>query len=113
MNSEQGTTVTILGSDYKIKGEADSERIRQAAAYVDEKMRQVTQEAHLSSASRASILAALHIADELYREREAKEAAEASLGQIRTRISGLEVMLSKTLEGEHPAGDSDLLPRSS
>ena len=62
-------------------------------------MRQVTQEAHLSSASRAAILAALHIADELYREREAKEAAEASLSQIRTRIAGLEAVLSKTLEG--------------
>jgi cell division protein ZapA len=100
MSSEQGTTVTILGSDYRIKGEADSERIRRAAAYVDEKMRQMTQEAHLSSASKAAILAALHIADELSREREAKETAEATLGQIQTRIAGLEALLSQTLEGE-------------
>lgn len=107
MSSEQGTTVTILGSEYKIKGEADSERIRRVAAYVDEKMRQMTQEAHLSSASKAAILAALHIADELYREREAKETAEASLGQIQTRIAGLEVMLSQALEGK-PGG----VPRS-
>lgn len=107
MNSEQGTTVTILGSEYKIKGEADSERIRRVAAYVDEKMRQMTQEAHLSSASKAAILAALHIADELYREREAKETAEASLGQIQTRIAGLEAVLSQALEGK-PGG----VPRS-
>jgi cell division protein ZapA len=100
MTSEQSTTVTIFGSDYKIKGEADSERIRKAAAYVDEKMRQVTQEVHLSSASRTAILAALHIADELYREREAKETAETSLGQIRARIAALETSLFKVLEGE-------------
>lgn len=98
MANDQGTTVTIFGSEYKIKGEADSERIQKAAAYVDEKMRQATQEAHLSSASRAAILAALHIADKLYRERQAKEEAEGSLGQVQSRIAALEAALAKALE---------------
>jgi len=65
--------VVILGQRYTIKGDADEEYIRKLADYVDGKMKEVLEMAPNTSPLKASILAALNIADELHRQRQHEE----------------------------------------
>ena len=74
MSDEEGTvTVEIFGHQYKIKGEADPEYITQIARFVDTRMREVSKGASVGSLAKIGILAALNIADELFRERAEKQ----------------------------------------
>ncbi|QGP90847.1 Cell division protein ZapA [Neomoorella glycerini] len=60
------TTVNINGQDYIVKGEAP-EYIQMLASYVDKKMRQVSQKFPHYPPVKVAVLAALNIADELYK----------------------------------------------
>ena len=62
--------VEIYGSEYRIRGDADPDSIKEIAHYVDSKMREVTSETSLGSSLKVAILAALNIAGELFRERD-------------------------------------------
>ena len=64
--------VNIYGTEYPIRGEVDVEHIRRVAEYVDRKMREVDQNTAAKSSLKVAILAALNIADELFRERDEK-----------------------------------------
>ena len=74
MNETQATTVEIFGREYKIKGFADEKYIVKVAKYVDEKMKELSSTSSMIAQDRLAILAALNIADELFRGRE--EASE-------------------------------------
>ena len=74
MPDDDGTiTVEIFGHEYRIKGEADSEYMTQIARFVDTRMREVSKGASVGSLAKIGILAALNIADELFRERGEKQ----------------------------------------
>lgn len=76
MSDDKGSiTVEIFGHEYKIKGEADPEYMSEIARYVDKKMKEVAQGTPVGSAAKIGILAALNIADELFRERREKRRA--------------------------------------
>ncbi len=68
-----GIRVTIFGTEYPIKGDADPSYIKEVAEYVDRKMKDIAKNAPIHSSLKVAILAALNIADELYRERMDKE----------------------------------------
>ena len=70
--SEQSVKVTILGSEYAIKG-ADPDYIVKVARYVDSKMREITDQQSIASNTRVAILAAMDIADELFQERQRRQ----------------------------------------
>jgi len=79
MTTEPNTqSVTILGSEYKIRG-ADPDYIQVVAAYVDGKMRELEQRLPAGSQTKLAILASLNIADELFREREERTRGENTL----------------------------------
>ncbi|MEE9524928.1 MAG: cell division protein ZapA [Thermodesulfovibrionales bacterium] len=59
--------VIILGQRYTIKGDADEEYIKELANYVDTRIKEVIEAAPNTSPLKASILAALNIADELHK----------------------------------------------
>ncbi len=59
--------VYILGQRYTIKGDAPEEHIRNLASYVDNKLKEVYCSSPNITPVKASILAALDIADELFR----------------------------------------------
>lgn len=59
--------VYILGQKYTVKGDAPEEHIQKIAAFVDAKIKEVYNTAPNVIPLKASILAALNIADELYR----------------------------------------------
>lgn len=81
MTTEPNTqSVTIFGSEYKIRG-ADPDYIQVVAAYVDGKMRELTQRVPGGTPAKLAILASLNIADELFREREERTRRENELKQ--------------------------------
>ncbi len=66
---EKTIRVTIFGEEYPLRGDANTEYMLRVAEYVDRSMRTVAEKsAHLST-TKVAVLAALNIADELFRER--------------------------------------------
>lgn len=81
--------VNIYGTEYPIKGDVDVEYIGQVAEYVDRKMREVDQSSAAKSSLKVAILAALNIADELFRERGEKENLVKRFESATDRLSQL------------------------
>lgn len=98
MSDAKSTTVEILGREYRIRGVADEEYIREVAKYVDEKMREVQQATALPSQDRLGILVALNIADEFFQLR---RSSTDGITSIEKRAERLIEMLDDTfLEAE-------------
>jgi len=86
MSSEPKTlSVTIFGSEYKIKG-ADPDYIQKVAAYVDGKMRELEGRLPAGTPTKIAILTSMNVADELFREREALRQLEAELHERAKRL---------------------------
>lgn len=68
-------SVEIAGQRYPIKSALDATYVTQLAAYVDEKMRLAARDTQGGDTLKLAVLAALNVADELFRAR----AAEGSL----------------------------------
>ncbi|GBD99965.1 cell division protein ZapA [bacterium BMS3Abin07] len=77
--------VVILGQRYTIKGDAEEDYIRELAGYVDSKMKEVLHAAPNTSPLKASILAALNIADELH----STEKTQADLKGLEEKANAL------------------------
>jgi cell division protein ZapA len=77
--SKNGIKVEIFGTEYRIKGDANAEYIRKVAGLVDEKMRQIADASMTGSVAKIAILAAVNIADELFKERQARTSAMEKL----------------------------------
>src|SRR5215470_4758726 len=71
--------VEIYDQVYPIQGDLDEVYIRKIAAYVDEKMRLIADEARTVDSQKVAVLAALAIADELHRLREERGEREEIL----------------------------------
>ncbi len=86
MLEPKSVTVTIFGHDYTLRGEADSEYVEKVADFVDRKMNEVAENSAVGSTAKVAILAAINIADELFRERQKRQEAlamlDAKTGQI-------------------------------
>jgi cell division protein ZapA len=67
------TEVYILGQKYTIKGDAPEEYITELASFVDKKLKEVYNASPNITPVKASILAALDIADELFKMRNQQE----------------------------------------
>lgn len=66
-------TAKILGEDYTIRGRASEEHILRIARFVDDKMLQVAQAHPKLGTSRVAVLAAINMADELFKIKEQYE----------------------------------------
>lgn len=100
MDNKNLVQVQIFGHSYTIRGEADQEYILGVAAYVDRKMREITEKLPVASLSKVAILASLNIADELFKERAQREAHQQS---FQDRAARLNAVLDDLLE-DSPAG---------
>lgn|SRR5574341_471376 len=78
--------VNIYGEEYPIKSEADISYVEEVASYVDKKMKEVADKLPQNSPAKVAVLAALNIADELYKEREEKER---ELSEVEKKASHL------------------------
>ena len=63
------TTVQILGHEYRIRSEESAEFVNEVAVHVDSVMRGISSRMSAGTTSQVAVLAALNIAEELFRER--------------------------------------------
>ncbi len=81
--------VEIFGQVYSIKGADDSAHIRELAAYVDSKMKEVQKGTGTVDPLRVAILTALTIADELNRLRVQYDELEEAANDATKRLVDL------------------------
>ena len=86
--------VEIQGQRYPIRSTLDPEYVARLATYVDEKMRAAADTTPTGDSLRLAVLAALNIADELFRCRDANRDCN---GQIAQRAGELERLLDRIL----------------
>ncbi|MFN7913735.1 MAG: cell division protein ZapA [Vicinamibacterales bacterium] len=87
-------TVEIHGQRYPIRSSLDQDYVLRLATFVDQKMGLVATTTPGSDSLRMAVLAALNIADELFRAREATRAKDS---QIAERASELEQIVDRVL----------------
>lgn len=68
--SENSTRIEIFDQTYQIRGEINPEYVRELAAYVDKKMREIAAASKTVDSLKVAVMAALNIVDELFQERE-------------------------------------------
>jgi len=86
--------VEIHGQRYPIRSGLDAEYVARLAAYVDEKMRAASDATPTGDTLRLAVIAALNIADEYFRCRDANNARS---GELAERAGELERMLDRLL----------------
>ena len=79
MSDAQRVEVEILGQKYTIKSEADPKYVRDLATYVEKRVKSVEGQMRGQDPVKALALAALYIADELFRAREELSTYEGDL----------------------------------
>ena len=94
--SDQGRVipVEISGQRYPIRSSLEPEYVARLASYVDEKMRAAADSTPTGDALRLAILAALNIADELFR---CQDTAGVRDDQLAARAGEIERLLDSVL----------------
>jgi len=88
------TPITILGQQYPIRTSLDPEYVVRLAAFVDEKIRAASESTLSRDSLRLAVLAALNIADELFR---CRDATDQRNDQLAERTEELERLLDRVL----------------
>ena len=86
--------VEIQGQRYPIRSTLDPEYVAQLATYVDGKMRAAADSTPTGDLLRLAVLAALNIADELFRSRDVTRLRD---GELAERAGELEKLLDSVL----------------
>jgi len=86
--------VEIYGRRYPVRSSLEQEYVARLAAYVDDRMRAASDSTPSGDALRFAVLAALNIADELFRARDVNAARN---GKIAERTEELERLLDRVL----------------
>lgn len=86
--------VDIQGQRYAIRSELDPKYVSDVAAFVDRRMDVAGRELPTADAVRVAVIAALNIADELFRAREQSGGAEA---RLIARAADLERVIDEAL----------------
>ena len=87
--------VEIAGQRYPIRSSLDPEYVARLATYVDEKMRAAADSSPSGDSMRLAVIAALNVADELFRIRD-EQLDEA--GTLSQRAEALERIVDQALE---------------
>jgi len=87
-------TIEIQGLRYPIRSELDEQYVVELARYVDGKMARAGHEVPTGESLKIAVLAALNIADELFRCRDTTRQKD---GQLAARAGELERMVDRVL----------------
>jgi cell division protein ZapA len=90
------TQVQIFGSVYSVRGTDEDGHLQRLADLVDRKMREVSRHVKSGDTARIAILAALNLADELYK---AQDQQEGERVEIREKVARLTEELARALAG--------------
>lgn len=82
-------SVEIQGLRYPIRSDLDAAYVQALASYVDGKMRAAADETGSGDPLKVAVLAALNIADEVFRRREVDQASGEALRAQTERIEAL------------------------
>ena len=96
MTPQQIIHVEIHGQRYALRTELDPKYIADVAAYLDEKMRLAAREITSTDPLRVAVIAALNVADELFRAR-TTAVAGPSEGKLLARAADIERMVDAVL----------------
>jgi cell division protein ZapA len=89
-------SVKIRGQRYPIRSSLDAKYVNQLATYVDEKMRAAAEATPSADSLRLAVLAALNVADELFR---CEESQQERRGALAERTEALERLVDAALAG--------------
>jgi cell division protein ZapA len=101
-NASRIVSVEIHGQRYPIRSSLDAAYVTELASYVDGKMQAANDEAPTGDSLKVAVLAALNIADEFFRCREAERIRQ---GRLTRRAEELERLLDRAL-GNTPWADA-------
>jgi cell division protein ZapA len=93
--SERVVNVDIHGQRYAVRSELDAPYITQLAAYLDDKMRLAARELTSADPLRIAVIAALNLADEVFRARSESAGAD---GHLRARAAEIERLVDTILD---------------
>ena len=96
--SEGRADVEILGQRLSVRGRGTPEYIHQLADHLNGRIQTVRDQARVFDPLRLSLLAGLHVVDELYRSRES-ERSHGVDAQLLARVDRLTERLGAVLEG--------------
>ena len=94
MSDPHVVSVEIRGQRYPIRSTLDVQYVHELASFVDEKMRAAAESTPSGDSVRLAVLAALNIADELFRCQDAQQAGRGALAQ---RTEALERLVDAAL----------------
>lgn len=89
------TEVEIFGTVYHVRSAKESEYLRELAAMVDGKMRDIAQQVSTVDTAKIAILAALNCADELFQCRKQQEGERV---EFQDRVTVLASQLGEALQ---------------
>lgn len=92
---EPNVKIEIYDQVYNVNAEDNEEYLKELAAYVDQKMRDVAQATRTVDTVKVAVLAALNVADELFTARQRQEKIE---GPLRKRVEKCVALVEKALE---------------
>jgi cell division protein ZapA len=94
MTEAQVVSVEIRGQRYPIRSTLDAQYVNGLATYVDDKMRAAAETTPSGDSLRLAVLAALNIADELFRCQDVQQARKGALAE---RAEALERLMDAAL----------------
>lgn len=94
MSEGRVISVEIHGQRYPIRSSLDQDYVLRLAAYVDDKIGAAADSTPTGDSLRLAVLAALNIADELFRIREATRVKDSRIAE---RASELEQLVDRVL----------------
>jgi len=94
VSEAKSVSVEIFGQRYPIRSSLDPDYIKRLATYVDGKIRAAGDSAPSGDAVRLAVLAALNIADELFRQLESSRSTD---GRVTERAEEIERLLDRVL----------------
>lgn len=108
MTESESVTVKIFGSEYTLKGVAEPEYVIKIASFVDDRMNEVARSSSVASTTKVAILAAVNIADELFRS---QDGSIQSMALLEDRSVEIVRLLAKELNaGTINDNEIDSLP---
>ncbi|HEY6904506.1 MAG TPA: cell division protein ZapA [Candidatus Acidoferrales bacterium] len=87
--------IDIYDQSYNVSTDQNEEYLRELAAYVDGKMREVAEATRIVDSLKVSVLASLNIADELFTARARQQEID---GPLRARVQKCVALVEQALE---------------
>jgi cell division protein ZapA len=89
--------VEILGQKYAIRSEADPRYVRELAAFVDQRAREIRGDSPAQDLAKILALTALYVADEFFRLRDERSVASQDSKEVVARLGAMRQLLDSVV----------------